>query len=138
MNKNPPTKYPVVLTALTRRKEGTTIEEFLDYNENVFAPLVKKIAGKVYPLSWSRHYHVEDSECPMGLTRILVGSNVDESMDWDVIGEMLFEDELHLQQFITFLHSDAALEIFEEEAKFIDQSKKKMVVMKRAVTFRDS
>jgi hypothetical protein len=50
---------------------------------------------------------------------------------------MAFEDELHLQQFIAFMHSDAALPVFEEEGKFAEPTKTKLLFMKRGVSVRE-
>ena len=129
----PPSKYPIMLTTIATRKEGTTRAAFYEHNETHYAPLLKKKAGKVHPLAWNRMYHVDESELPMGLTRLLIGNNssADEVVDWDCMGQMVFEDELHLQQFITFMHSEEALEVLAEEEKFTDASKTKLLVMKR-------
>jgi hypothetical protein len=122
-----------MLTTIATRKEGTTRAAFYEHNENHYAPLLKKKAGKVHPIAWNRMYHVDESECPIGLSRLLIGSDssADDVLDWDCMGQMVFEDELHLQQFITFMHSEEALEVLAEEEKFADPTKTKLLVMKR-------
>lgn len=130
------TKYPFILTTVATRKAGTTRSAFYTHNETIYAPLLQKAAGKVHPLSWNRQYHVDDAECPTGLSRALIGGSADEGMDWDCMGEMVFEDELHLQQFITFMHSDDALEVLAEEEKFVELGLTKLVVMRRGVSER--
>ncbi|PSN71533.1 hypothetical protein BS50DRAFT_570874 [Corynespora cassiicola Philippines] len=128
------TKYPFLLVTVACRKEGMSREEFRRHNEEIYAPLLRKIAGKVHPLAWTRTYHVTDGEGPTGIPPLLIGS--EDGLDWDCFGEMTFEDELHYQQFITFINSDAASAIMEEEGNFADTSKTKLVVMRRAVTER--
>ncbi|KAI4626144.1 uncharacterized protein J4E87_004644 [Alternaria ethzedia] len=127
--------YPYILTTVATRKEGISRAQFHQHNEEKYAPLLKKIAGKVHPLSWTRHYHVDDEECPIGIPRVLIG--VDDGMDWDCMGTMAFEDELHLQQFIAFMHSDAAIPVLEEEEKFAEPTKTKLLVMKKGVSVRE-
>jgi hypothetical protein len=127
--------YPYILTTVATRKEGVSHAEFYRHNEEIYAPLLKKTAGKVHPLSWTRHYHVDDSECPIGVPRVLIGS--DDGMEWDCMGTMAFEDELHLQQFIAFMHSDAAIPVLEEEGKFVDIEKTKLLFMKKQVSVQE-
>jgi hypothetical protein len=129
------TKYPFILTTVATRKEGMTRAQFQRYNEEIYAPLLKKVAGKLHPLAWTRRYHVDDSECPIGIPRVLIGG--DDGLDWDCMGEMTFEDELHYQQFIAFMHSDAATPVLEEEEKFADPGKTKLIVMRRAISIRE-
>ena len=128
--------YPYILTTVATRKEGVSREEFHRHNEEIYAPLLKKVAGKVHPLSLTRHYHVDESECPVGVPRVLIGD--DDGMDWDCMGVMAFEDELHLQQFIAFMHSDDALPVLEEEGKFAETTKTKLLFMKKGVSVRES
>jgi hypothetical protein len=129
------TKYPFILTTVASRKENITRAEFQRHNEEIYAPLLKKVAGKLHPLVWTRRYHVDESECPIGIPRVLIGG--DDGLDWDCLGEMTFEDELHLQQFIAFMHSDAAVPMLEEEDKFADPGKTKLIVMKRGISVRE-
>jgi len=80
-------KYPYILATVATRKEGTTRDEFREHNETIYAPLLKKFAGKVHPLTWTRRYHVADGEGPLGIPRQILGT--DESLDWDCFGEMV-------------------------------------------------
>jgi hypothetical protein len=130
-----PTKYPFILTTVATRKEGITRAEFQHHNEEIYAPLLKKVAGKLHPLAWTRRYHVDDSECPIGVPRLLIGG--DDGLDWDCLGEMTFEDELHYQQFIALMHSDTAVPMLEEEEKFADPTKTKLIVMRRGISIRE-
>ena len=130
-----PTEYPFILTTVATRKEGITRAEFRRHNEELYAPLLKKLAGKFHPLAWTRRYHVDDSECPTGIPRVLIGG--DDGLDWDCLGEMTFEDELHLQQFIAIMHSDAGVLILKEEEKFADPGKTKLLFMRRGISIRE-
>lgn len=130
------TIYSYILTTVATRKEGVTRAEFQRHNEEFYVPLLQKTAGKLHPLAWTRQYHVDDAECPTGVPRVLIGTA--EDMDWDCMGEMTFEDELHYQQFIAFMHSDDAVPILTEEEKFADPGKTKLIVMKRQVSTREA
>lgn len=143
-------KYPFILATVATRKEGLTREQFRNHNETIYAPLLQKLAGKTHPLTWTRRYHVDDKEGPLGVPRLLIGT--DDGMDWDCFGEMVclsayghfnpmlmsydqtFADELHVQQFITFMHSELAEPVLEEEGKFADPEKTKLLVMRRDVS----
>ncbi|KAJ4338355.1 hypothetical protein N0V95_008091 [Ascochyta clinopodiicola] len=125
-------KYPYILATVATRREGFTRDQFREHNETIYAPLLKKTAGKAHPLTWTRRYHVEDGEGPMGVPRMIIGT--DDGLDWDCFGEMTFVDELHYQQFITFMHSDSAVPVLEEEEKFCDAANTKLIVMRREVS----
>ncbi|KAJ4382604.1 hypothetical protein N0V86_001826 [Didymella sp. IMI 355093] len=126
------TKYPIVLATAATRKEGLTRKQFWEHNESIYVPLLKKTAGKVHPLTWTRRYHIDDDECPLGVPRQIIGTS--DGLDWDCFGEMTFADELHYQQFIAFMNSDNAAPIIEEEEKFCDAPNTKLIVMRREVS----
>ncbi|KAJ8106184.1 hypothetical protein OPT61_g9709 [Boeremia exigua] len=125
-------KYPLILATVATRKEGMTRKQFREHNETIYAPLLKKVAGKVHPLTWTRRYHVEDDECPTGIPMYIIGTP--DGLDWDCFGEMTFVDELHYQQFVALLQSDHAIPVLEEEEKFCDAANTKVVVMRRDVS----
>ena len=81
------TKYPFVLITIGVRKQGTTLEQFREHNENIYAPLLKKLAGKAHPLAWTRRYHVEDGEGPKGIPSLLLGTS--RGFEGDCFGEMV-------------------------------------------------
>lgn len=80
-------KYPYILVTVATRKEGLTRKQFWEHNETVYAPLLKKTAGKVHPLTWTRRYHVDEEEGPMGIPRLIIGTG--DGLDWDCFGEMV-------------------------------------------------
>lgn len=80
-------KYPYILATVATRKEGFTRKQFWEYNENTYVPLLKKTAGEVHPLTWTRRYHIDDDECPMGVPRQIIGTA--DGLDWDCFGEMV-------------------------------------------------
>jgi hypothetical protein len=133
----PDTKYPFILTTIAVRREDVTPAEFQRHNEEFYVPLMQKLAGKVHPLKWVRRYHVDDSEIPLGMPRVMLGGEECLNwVDWTCFGEMTFEDELHCQQFLAFIQSDDAVPLVEEEEKFVDAEKTKVILMKRTVSTR--
>lgn len=80
-------KYPLILCTVATRKEGMSRKEFWEHNETTYVPLLKKTAGVVHPLTWTRRYHIEDDECPTGLTTQILGPP--GGLDWDCFGEMV-------------------------------------------------
>lgn len=44
------------LVALRRRREGTTPAQFRAYYDNTHVPLLRSLAGALFPLSHTRHY----------------------------------------------------------------------------------
>ncbi|KAF1979426.1 hypothetical protein BU23DRAFT_595288 [Bimuria novae-zelandiae CBS 107.79] len=128
------TKYPFVIVTTVTRKPGLTREQFRHHLETAYAPLVKKVTGNLHPLTWTRRYHIDDGEGPKGLPRVLVG--VDDNLA-DCFSEMTFVDELHCQQFLAFMHTKDAEPLLEEEAKFADMEKMKIIIMRREYSFRE-
>lgn len=80
-------KYPLILVTVATRKEGLTRKQFWEHNETIYAPLLKKTAGQMHPLTWTRRYHVDEDECPTGVPRHIIGGS--DGLDWDCFGEMV-------------------------------------------------
>lgn len=95
------TKYPFVLVTVATRKEGLTREQFRKHNEEVYAPLLKKVAGKLHPLAWTRRYHVDEDEGPKGIPRMIIGT--EEGLDWDCFGEMVSGHQSGAKDVLTIL-----------------------------------
>jgi hypothetical protein len=57
-------------------------------------------------------------------------------MDWSCFTEMTFEDELHFQQFLAFIYSDASAPLIELEHTFVVAEKTKVVLQKRTISRR--
>ncbi|KAF2449962.1 hypothetical protein P171DRAFT_517561 [Karstenula rhodostoma CBS 690.94] len=128
--------YPFIIGVEATRKEGTTRKQFRDHYETFYVPLLKKLVGKTHPLTWTRRYNLEEGEGPFGVPKLLIGTDAD--MGWDCYSEMTFADELHCQQFITLMHSDEVEPMLEEERKFTEPEKLRMIVLRRDITIDDS
>jgi hypothetical protein len=101
----------VSVIVLYTRRPDISPAEFKRYIEEVHMPIQKEVMGEYYPLSFPRKYLARiDSGAgdrlgaPSASRRhgdptspvVLVGSP--DQLGWDMMGEMIFRDELHLQQ----------------------------------------
>jgi hypothetical protein len=101
----------VSVIVLYTRRPDISPAEFKRYIEEVHMPIQKEVMGEYFPLSFPRKYLARiDSGAgdrlgaPSASRRhgdptspvVLVGSP--DQLGWDMMGEMIFRDELHLQQ----------------------------------------
>ncbi|KAJ4290589.1 hypothetical protein N0V90_010807 [Kalmusia sp. IMI 367209] len=128
------------LVSLFCKREDITFREFKDALENEFVPLLEKITGPLFPLTYSRRYIAHEGNDrerarsgPLGIPALIVGRA--ESISWDALVEATFEDDLHLQQFMAFINeSEAADQLLDCEARFSDSSKLRIIVMENNVS----
>lgn len=107
-------------------------------------PLVKEVMGSQYPVSYTMRFVVRvstgagdrlgatmssksraDGDAPV----VLLGSP--QEVDWDAYGEMVFRDELHLQQALALLDTPGGQRVREDEANFSISDKLRVVLMGR-------
>ncbi|KAF2122410.1 EthD domain-containing protein [Lophiotrema nucula] len=131
--------YPLVL--FVARKLKVSPAEFREHWENKHVPLSKSIASRTFPLSHTRRYIGRGGDgitakagvsTGIGTTSdtpaVLVGRP--EEIEWDGYAELTFRDELHFQQFFAKVNeSEAAARIQEDEARFSDSTKFKVVIV---------
>ena len=107
-----------VLAFLTKRN-GTTVEAFVDYYENHHVPLILKLAPA--PLVYKRRYLGE------ALTR--EGGDV----DFEVVTELGFADRAAYFAWMAEL-ADARGQVGEDEARFLDRSRTRAFVVEEHPT----
>ncbi|KAF1835917.1 hypothetical protein BDW02DRAFT_567529 [Decorospora gaudefroyi] len=130
-----------VLVFYTRRPDVTP-ERFQTYMEETHVPLFKKVLGPHYPLSYNMRYVVRVSSGAgdrLGATTsakgradpdapvVLVGSTKD--VEWDALGEMVFRDELHVQQAFAMMNSPAGEQVQDDEGEFTVPDKLRLLLM---------
>ncbi|KAJ4356567.1 uncharacterized protein N0V89_004601 [Didymosphaeria variabile] len=128
------------LICLFSKREDLTFNEFREAMETRFVPLLEKLTGPLFPLTYSRRYIAADGNArerhrsgPLGLPSLIVGEA--ESITWDALIEATFEDDLHLQQFMSFINeSEAAEELMECESSFSDSGRLRIIVMENNVS----
>lgn len=125
---------PYAFVQLISRKEGTTLPVFKDHMENKFAPLMKRLTGPLFPLTWVRRYIAwegtdeQRKEGHLGLPALLIGRH--EEIGWDCISEMTFQDELHFQQYFALVNEEGPAEqLLAAEREFSDINKLKFIIM---------
>lgn len=136
--------YRLVLFAA--RKPGLSIDEFRNHWENKHVPLLKSISGSTFPLSHTRRYigRIADGTTARAGVSPVVGSTSEspailvgrlEDIDWDGFAELIFKDELHFQQFFAKVNDPKAAEqIQEDEARFTDSEKLKVIIVGECTT----
>lgn len=75
------------LVCLFSKREDITFGEFKDAMENRFVPLLEKLTGPLFPLTYSRRYIAQDGnkrererQGPLGIPSLIVGEA--ESITW--------------------------------------------------------
>ncbi|KAF2127785.1 hypothetical protein P153DRAFT_387519 [Dothidotthia symphoricarpi CBS 119687] len=115
--------------------------EFKDYMETVHVGIWKEVMGPHYPETWILRY-VERAESGIGdRLGISIGSEKNDptapvliigtpsELEWDVVGEMVFKDMLHLQQALAVINTPEGQKIKDDEERFTDAGKFQVVVM---------
>jgi uncharacterized protein (TIGR02118 family) len=107
-----------VFAFLNKRKDLKT-EAFIDYYENHHVPLVLSLAGT--PTIYKRSYLVRGDEF----------NREEDTIDFDVITELVFPDRAAFVDWIEKLSVDA---IGADEEKFLDRSRTRAYVIEERVT----
>jgi hypothetical protein len=119
-----------VLIFYTRRPDFTPAQ-FKSYMEEIHVPILKEIMGGHYPTTYTRRY-VERVGSGAGdrlgasvasrrnslpdAPVVLVG--LPQDLGWDMMGELLYFDQLHLQQSLATINSDSAQRVKDDEENF--------------------
>jgi hypothetical protein len=130
-----------VLAFYTRRADITP-EQFRSHMEENHVPLIKAAFGPHLPVSYTVRFPIRVSSGvgnrlgavtsstgradPNGPV-VLVGQPSD--MEWDCMGEMVFRDELHVQQGMAAINSPQGQEAKEDEEVFTDPEKLRVVLV---------
>lgn len=110
--------------------------------EDVHVPIQKEVMGEHYPISHPRRYvaRIESGAgdrlgAPSASKKtgdhaspvVLVGTP--EELGWDLLAEMIFRDELHLQQCYATINSLDGQRMKDDEENFTETSQLKVVLM---------
>lgn len=111
-----------ILAYLVKR-EGMTIEEFIDYYENHHVPLIVSLAPP--PVVYKRHY----------LSRGDVVNIGEADIDWDVVTEQVFADRDAFYDWIGQVTAGEAGErVAADESRFLDRARTRVCVVNDYVT----
>lgn len=107
---------------LLKRKQGLTLEEFLEYYEHRHVPLVRTLLPSIG--GYTRNY--------LDITPVASGGAVGAALpgappDFDVITEVWFAGTAEYEQFLSALADpEVARRLREDEAVFLDRSTMRM------------
>jgi hypothetical protein len=141
----------MVFTALVfcYRQPHLTPDEFRHHLLDGYVPLMKKLLGAQGPSAVNFRFPAragtgvgdrlgvfvmskekKSADAPV----VLVGDSGDSDVQWDVIAEYVFPDELAFQQGWAMLNDgDVSVQLVEEEAKFSVVEKMKVVLLGETV-----
>jgi hypothetical protein len=122
--------YSILIFA--SRKEGTHPAEFKNHYETSHVPLIKSLAGPLFPISHTRTYlHRSKDEAdnePAYPATVLVGSQAD--FQYDAFAELKFKDEAAFGAFYGCVtSSENAAKIAADEELFLNRGKMSVVVV---------
>ncbi|ORY18568.1 EthD domain-containing protein [Clohesyomyces aquaticus] len=139
---------PYTIVLFVSRKPGLSTAQFKDHYENVHMAILKSVAGSTFPVSHTRKYvarvdsgagiraGVSPGPGATSSTPVVLVGDVKE-VDWDAYAELTFRDALHFQQFFAVVNEpEAAEKIQEDEVKFSDADKFKVVVLGETTSTR--
>jgi hypothetical protein len=132
------------LVGLFTRREDLTHAQFKQIFEGTFIPLLERVSGPLFPVTYSRRYiaHKSNDEQrakkgAIGFDTLVIGK--EEDVPWDCIGDMTFEDDLHMNQFLNFINEPGpGDQLMACEATFSDTSKLRLIMMENNVSVNKS
>ncbi len=138
---------PISVLCVYLRRPEVTPEHFQSYMEKSHVPLIKEVFEVHPPQSFKLRYVVRvktgagdrmgavtssraraDPDAPV----VLIGSPQD--VDWDAIGEMVFRDELHLQQCLSVMNGPGGQRIKEDEETIAITEKTRVILLNGETT----
>lgn len=138
---------PLSVMVFYTRRPDVTPDQFRERMENVHVPIIRDVMGEHYPTCYTLRYVVRvDSgagdrlgantaskkRAPPDAPVVLVGSPSD--LGWDAMGEMVFRDELHVQQGLGTINSPDGQRVKEDEEVFTLTDKLRVVLMGESKT----
>ena len=130
---------PFSVLIFVYRKPGLSPTAFKSHYETSHVPLIKSIAGPLFPNSHTRHYiqrteSNDSSSVEAGADNtkypaaVLVGNQAD--VEYDAYAELTFDDEAAFQTFFTHMYQpEAAEKIAQDEELFLNREKMTVVVV---------
>jgi hypothetical protein len=111
------------LLAYLSKRNGMTMDEFVDYYENHHLPLILSLAPT--PMEYKRHYLQRGDSVNVG----------EASIDFDVVTELQWTDRSAFYAWIGAVTGGAAGErVAADEERFLDRSRSRVCVVTDYVT----
>lgn len=133
---------PISFLAFYTRDPTLTPEQFQSYMDNNHMPLIREVFGDQAPVSCTLRYPVRVKSgagdrlgAPTSTQKkanpdapvVLIGEPSD--LEWDAMSELMFRDELHVQQCLAILNSPDGQRLKEDEERFTVPEKLRVVLM---------
>ena len=112
------------IVVFVTRKPGLSPADFKDHYENKHVPLIRSLAGPIFPISHTRHYLARDPVNPEHPPVFVYGDP--KGFDYDAIVEVAFESEAAFLEFQKIMVSP---EVLEDEDRFTDRTRLRVVGM---------
>lgn len=127
---------PFTATLFVSRKPGLTPTEFRNYWENTHVPLAKSLVGPYMAHTIERHYVAQSEDEPGTYSpSMLMGAAAD--VNFDAYAILTFEDRAAFERLIGRLQDpEIGGKIQEDEARFIEQAKTRLVLESESVVDR--
>jgi hypothetical protein len=123
-----PANMPPALLIYASRKPGLSIEEFKDHYENKHVPLVKSLAGDLFPKSHTRYYFTKDATSGSEASHVIMGQPSD--FPWDSTTILTFADDEHFNKCMAIMQDEeVSKKLAADEGIFTDRSSLKMVIL---------
>lgn len=122
---------PFVVLITVWRKPGMDPQAFYEHYENVHMPLIRDLAGDVIPISHNRLYVARPGTGPDYPERMVQEAECGDGISYDAVAELVFENEAHNLAYWKVLYKgpDQGQRLTEDEYKFMDRSKLRIVAM---------
>jgi hypothetical protein len=131
---------------LYKRRSDVSPSDFQKYMEDVHIPLMKEALGDQFPSSYPRRYvaRIESGAgdrlgAPAASRKhgnptapvVLVGAPDDWA--WDMMGEMMFRDELHMQQCYAMMNGLDGQRVKDDEENFTETQQLRVVLVGQSI-----
>jgi hypothetical protein len=121
---SPSPSTTITFLIFVTRKPTLSPDAFKDYYENKHIPLLRSLAGPIFPISHTRRYLARDPTPPDYPPRVILGNP--DGFDYDAFAEATFENEDMLREFQKVMVSK---EVLEDEDRFTDRSRLRVVAL---------
>ncbi|KAF2818870.1 hypothetical protein CC86DRAFT_460804 [Ophiobolus disseminans] len=138
---------PTSIIAYYTRRPDLSPAEFKNHMERVHVPIIKEVMGPLFPTTFTRRY-VERVESGAGdrlgapaaskksadptAPVVLVGSP--SEITWDLMAELEFRDELHLQQGLAMMNAAEGQRMRDDEENFTLPHQLRIILMEETIT----
>lgn len=113
---------------LVFRNPAMTPDQFKEHYENIHIPLMKSLAGDIFPLAHTRHYIQRAGSADGYPATVLTGGQSD--FNFDCVSTLSFEDQAGFEKMSSLLSEpEIAPKVGEDCGTFMDAARTKTVII---------